>query len=315
MQSPQPKPKSTFPKIDVKTGQLQVRILKLLGYLSPVAQQLLGRLIGSGLWLLNTDMRKVTEINLALAYPKSQERWRRDLAKASLVETATTAIEFGSIWNRSPEVTRSRFHGVEGKALLDEAMASGKGVILVAPHLGNWEALNHFITQYYAITYLYQPPKHPEMDALIYRARTRNSAQAVPTTRRGIGQLARSLKQGGLIGILPDQEPERNTGGVWVPFFGVTALTATIVSKLIKNGATAIGAYCVREGTNFKIVFREMDRELYNSDLEISCTAMNRSIEQFIHEYPAQYQWEYKRFNTRPNLGDPKFYNPNRVQH
>lgn len=300
-------------KID--SGLAQVYSLQLLGAMPYKARTLVARNTGRTLWSTHSSARRISQINIDLAFPEKSQRWRHKLCKDSLIETALTACEFGAVWHQPPSAFVKRIHTVEGEALIEAARDAGKGIIILAPHLGNWEILGNYLATHYAITNLYQPPKSPALDQLIRRARTRNRAKLAPTSRRGIIQIVKTLRGGGMTGILPDQEPDTQSGGVWAPFFGVQALTATIVSKLVSDGnSVVIGGFCLRDKNGYKVIFRPVDPELYDPCVERSCAAMNRSIESYIMEAPSQYHWEYKRFNTRPNIGDPKLYNDDRVQ-
>jgi KDO2-lipid IV(A) lauroyltransferase len=127
----------------------------------------------------------------------------------------------------------------------------------------------------------------------------------VATDNKGVAELLRALRAGDISGILPDQVPDIS-GGVYAPFFGVPALTMTLVSKLQhKTGARVLLGVARRlqgaAGHGFEIVFREPDPEIYAGDIPASLAALNRSIEALVSETPEQYQWEYKRFRRQPD--------------
>lgn len=130
------------------------------------------------------------------------------------------------------------------------------------------------------------------------RVRSRSGSELVATDRRGIARLFSILREGGVVGILPDQTP-RQEGGEFAPFFGIPTITMTLASKLIqKTGATPLVTYAQRlpNGEGFRIVIRETDAGMDSPDLTTSLTALNHAVEQCINNAPEQYQWEYKRF-------------------
>ncbi|MEZ5504873.1 MAG: hypothetical protein R3F38_02350 [Gammaproteobacteria bacterium] len=47
---------------------------------------------------------------------------------------------------------------------------------------------------------------------------------------------------------------------------------------------------------------------IYDADESVSAAAMNRTIEALIRMAPEQYQWEYKRFNKRPDKNERRPY-------
>lgn len=296
-------------------GKLIASSLKLIGKLPFPVVYGIGEVSGNILWFLNTDARKVTETNIDICFADKPKPWRKKLARKSLIETAKTACEMGAVWTKPPEEPLTRVKSVEGLELIENALKAGKGVIVLAPHLGNWEILGNFLCQRFPITNLYQPPEFEALHKLIYHARTRSGAKLAPTTRRGVIQIVKALRKGEVTGILPDQEPDRGSGGEWVPFFGKKALTATIIPRLVnESNAVAIGGFCLRDGQGgYNMIFREVDKGIHSPDLIAATEAMNKSIERFVLECPEQYQWEYKRFKRRPK-GEERIYNPGRIQ-
>jgi KDO2-lipid IV(A) lauroyltransferase len=121
-------------------------------------------------------------------------------------------------------------------------------------------------------------------------------------------ELVKTLKAGGCIVMLPDQEPERESGD-FAPFFGIETLTVSLVHGLAtKTNAQLllINAKRLPDGGGFDVMFRDANA-VNTEDLRESLTAMNAIIETAVREIPAQYQWEYKRFKRRPQ-GKADFY-------
>ena len=121
----------------------------------------------------------------------------------------------------------------------------------------------------------------------------------------------RALRAGDIAGILPDQVPDE-AGGAYAPFYGIPALTMTLLVRLQqKTGATVVLAFARRcdseAGPGFEVVFREPDAAIYAEDMSEALAAMNRAIETLIALAPEQYQWEYKRFRRQPQ-GSPRIY-------
>lgn len=95
---------------------------------------------------LDARESRVTRRNLELAYPELDAPARDRLQRELLRSTALQAIETLRLWSRKP-ADNLRLHLKErhGQALYDAALASGKGVIVAAPHYGNWELLNQWL--------------------------------------------------------------------------------------------------------------------------------------------------------------------------
>src|SRR5690606_1242781 len=144
---------------------------------------------------------------------------------------------------------------VEGEELVEEALARGQGLIMLGPHLGNWELVGLYLSSRFQMAALYEPPKLQEFESFMIDQRSRVGSELVPTNKRGVMRLLQILKAGGLVAILPDQEPDL-AGGEFAPFFGVQANTIKLVSKLIqKTGAQALCVFAKRlpDGRGFDI--------------------------------------------------------------
>jgi KDO2-lipid IV(A) lauroyltransferase len=112
-----------------------------------------------------------------------------------------------------------------------------------------------------------------------------------------VAALLKALKRSEAIGILPDQEPDWGSG-VFAPFFGRDAYTATLLPKLVaRTQARVVTGVALRvPGKGFAIHFLDADERVYNPDDIQSATGVNASVEAAIGLEPAQYQWEYKRY-------------------
>ncbi|HHX81665.1 MAG TPA: lysophospholipid acyltransferase family protein [Pseudomonadaceae bacterium] len=269
----------------------------------------LGRLLGSLAWVFGSRMRKVTLTNIALCFPELDLQAQRSLARESLRHTFMTLTETGAVWLWPGARSLGLIQEVEGKGLLEEAKAQGKGVIVLAPHLGNWEMVGLYLNAcgLGPSFQLYQAPADAQLAALILKARSRLGATMVATDNKGVAELLRALRTGHIAGILPDQVPGE-AGGQHAPFFAQPALTMTLLNRLQqKTGAIVVAAFAERIAGGFKLHLQAPDAGIYAADMEEALAGLNRSVEQLVRLAPVQYQWEYKRFR-RPPAGQPSVY-------
>ena len=246
---------------------------------------------------------------MALCFPEKTTVERRSLVKHSLQNLVITALELGPIWFKRVDKLLAKVETVEGEEHLKNAVDAGNGVILLAPHIGAWELLGLYVSNSYALTSLYQPPDNPAMKDLICKARSRNGSKLAPTNTKGVKTLLHALKRKELIAILPDQVPPKE-GGEFSDFFGVPALTTTLVKNLsARTGAKVLlcAAYRLDGSGCYKITFQKISDDIYSDDMQTSLKAMNESVEKCALVALAQYQWEYKRFKKQPS-GRPKVY-------
>jgi KDO2-lipid IV(A) lauroyltransferase len=289
---------------------LAVSAIGLLSLLPIRWAQSLGRWVGRRLAASKTGKsRKITEWNLAWAYPDQPVEERRRLIKSSLEHTGMAITEMGMSWLWKPERTLKQVRSVTGEPILEAALHEGRGVIILAPHIGNWEVLNLYVSQKHDITVLYRPPKMKLLDDLVKKMRARLGTKLAPADLSGVRKVIKTLKSGGTVGILPDQEPDRGSGE-FAPFFGHQAYTMKLFPQLIKQtGARVVCGFALRTDIPglFDIHFTEADPAIYETDQKAALSALNRSVEQCIAYAPDQYQWEYKRYNTPPE-GEQKRY-------
>lgn len=271
--------------------------------------------IGDGmaaLWI-RVDAResRVTRCNLEMAYPELLPAQRAQWHQAVLRSTARQTLETLRLWTRRHAQNLALIHRSEGVALFDAAIASGRGVIVAAPHYGNWELLHQWLATHTPLAILYRPPESAIGEAFLRLVRADDGGRVtqVRAEGRGIRQLYKLLKRGGVVGILPDQQPKAGDGE-FAPFFGIDALTMTLVGRLAeRTGASVLFAYCERSGPGlqFALHFEAAPADIASTDPRVAVTALNAAVERIARRDPAQYQWTYKRYAQRPpgNSGNP----------
>jgi KDO2-lipid IV(A) lauroyltransferase len=265
-----------------------------------------GALIGKLMWTLRTRAHSTATSNINAGFRELSAEDRRRLVRASLIETGRTFAEAGALLRWPVERLRTLERGVVDADRLDQALASKNGTILLVPHLGNWEIFNHFLMDRCQLAALYRAPRIAELDETLRAARERTGCTMVPATSSGVLQLRRLLKKEGLVMILPDQEPVRSSG-IFVPFFGVPALTMTLAPRLLaKSGASVLIGISERiVGEGFRLHFRQVSPLVSDPDLETATTALNCAVEKCVRDFPEQYHWGYKRFKSRPEGAAP----------
>ena len=278
------------------------RALLALGSRLPISgAHGLGRCLGALCGRLPIEPRDVTDLNLTLCFPEMPANERRRLVVRSLEETGKAAFELGALWRWPVERLEALEEAAVGEELLAGTVAGGRGTVLLTPHLGNWEFLNHFLMRRGQLVTLYRPPRIAELDAVVLEARGRTGCVSAPATRGGVRRVLRALAAGELVLILPDQEPLK-AYGVHAPFFGVPALTMTLVARILRRtGAAPLFVFAERRPAGkFRIRFLEAPGGLTDADEETAAASLNRGVEACVRLCPEQYLWSYKRFKTAP---------------
>ncbi|MGH8147350.1 MAG: lipid A biosynthesis acyltransferase, partial [Rhodanobacteraceae bacterium] len=203
------------------------------------------------------------------------------------------------IWSH-PRRTLAAVREVRGRALFDDALAAKRGLILCAPHLGSWEVANYWIGARTPFATFYTQPRYPQAEALLRELRAGGASIQFPIDDSGVRRVFRHLKGGGVVSIMPDHVPR--SGAIAAPFFGVPALTMTLLPRLAqRTGAKVLMLFVERlpAARGFRVHFREPPVAIGDPDPLTACTALNAGIEACINDAFAQYQWNYKRFKAR----------------
>lgn len=254
----------------------------------------LGDLTGWLVYVLPIRSSQISRRNIELCFPEMDATQQRRLVRKSLRNDGRTMLEMPRLWRRHQTVNLDIGNFDEVR---QRAETEGKGALILAPHLGSWEALTPVLHQLPGFAYLYRPPDNPMVARLIVGQRAQSQAEAVPADSSGMRRLFRIASAGRCIGILPDQKPKRGGKGVDAPFFGIPTPTMVLVAKLIQRyQMPSYYAVCLREGGRYRVLFEPTPAEIADPDPLASASAMNLGIEQLVRRCPEQYQWSYRRF-------------------
>jgi len=248
-----------------------------------------------------------------LASPSYRHRLKDNISRAGFASSLSDAIaeagknilELPFVWCASPERVL-KTATIENWDVVQAALDAKRGVIFLTPHLGCFEILAQKVSTKISLTVLYRPPRKEALKPLVEGARARENLALAPANLSGVRILLKSLKQGGVIGLLPDQVPQQGEG-VWADFFGKSAYTMTLPAKMQQmTGAPIILSYAERlpGGKGYVLRFVLFEQEL-GSTPEQQARAINAGMEQLIARCPAQYFWSYNRYKVPAGVAAP----------
>jgi len=267
---------------------------KLIGLLTPREACLVGEQLGNLIRLFSARHRRIVERNLRIAFageksPEELEALAQDVfrrAGANLIASLCTASLDPVALNRAVEI--------ENGEVLAEAMATGKGVIGVLAHMGNWEALAQKFPQVMPHGVkagdIYRPLSNPFLDVRLVATRQRMGLKLFEKSVNPL-VLASFLRAGSGLGIVSDQ---RALGiGEIVPFFGrLTACTplAAVLSR--RTGAKVFGiSVTTRAPGKWRIKFHPLAGEPTTEN----CMKV---LETVMRESPADVFWLQDRWKV-----------------
>lgn len=286
------------------------RLLRLAGHLPLRWLHGIGAAFGWLVWCVHGTPRARAQTSLSLALTQLSTEKRQALVRRSLVQSGKSLLEVAKIWSGDLAATLALVREVRGVELFDQALADSRGLIIAAPHLGCWELLNFWLCSRTPIAIVYRPPRQAALEPLLLKARGALAAEQVRAEGTGVRKLYKRLSAGGVVGILPDQQPKQGEGE-FAPFFDTPALTIVLLSRLAqRTGAQVLFAFAERlpRGTGYCIHFLPAPDGIAAEDLPTAVIALNRGVENCVRLAPEQYQWTYKRYSIRPPGDTRKVY-------
>lgn len=266
----------------------------------------LGAPLGWLTWALSPTYRRRLHANAARAGVAPAE------ARRSVAQAGRMVAELPKLWLRPADRPLGGLTRWAGAEHIEQALAAGRGVVFLTPHLGCFEVAAQFYAQDFGarspITVLYRPARQAVLRRWVEASRQRPGLLTAPASLQGVRQLLRALKQGGTVGLLPDQVPPEGLG-VWAPFFGQPAYTMTLAARLAQQtGATVLLAWGERLswGRGYVVHVEPLPggeaEALAGADPAQSAALINRAMERLILRCPSQYLWGYNRYKQPRSL-------------
>ena len=268
-------------------------IFRLLASLPLTVLQILGYGAGWFVWILPSRYKRRAAENLAIAMPEASPQ----ILRASLISAGQLFLEMPYWHIRQDETELVKKVQCDGWDKFQAALAHGKGLILLGPHVGNFESLGAIYTSRFPATVLFRQPRMQWLQDWIINTRTRKKLTMAPANQSGLRTLFKALKRGESIGILPDQVPLMGEG-VWAPFFCKQAYTTKLVQRLQSTTGAPIFVMAAQRngiGKGFTVRYHEI-KEPLSDDIDIAAAQMNRALEDMIALMPTQYLWGYNRY-------------------
>lgn len=269
---------------------------------SAVQAEKTGARFGRLLFRLSKKHRNRAIANLALAYPEMPEAERVQLARKVFEHFGMVATDFMRTSARSDEEVASNMV-VEGRENFDDALAQGKGILLVTAHFGNWERFAQFArSQGQEIFAVARDADDTKVQSDVARLRELTGLTVISR-----GNAARTmislLREKKIVAVLPDQ----NCAESFVPFFGLPTGTVLGPATLsLRTGAPLLPAFCARVGPGkyHSHVFPAIQPKPGVEDkVEALTRAMNDTIEGIIRMYPEQWLWFHDRWKSARQRG------------
>ena len=278
------------------------RIARSLG--ATVAQAVGSRLRGQ---------RRSALRNLRIAFPDGTQAEADLLLRRMYRNLGWLMAEFAHMPRYSVSFVQNRLMRYQGLQHYDAAMQRGRGVLVLTGHLGAWE-LSSFVHSLLGrpMSMVIRRLDNPLVDAYVNRIRCLHGNRVLHKDDFARG-LLRSMHRGEAVGILMDTNMTPPQG-VFVPFFGELACTASGAARVAqKTGAAVLPGFLLwhedeqRYVLHFGPPLELVDTGDTESDVLANTALFTRVTEDYVRQYPDQWLWLHRRWKTRPP-GEPKLY-------
>lgn len=237
--------------------------------------------------------RRRIRANLALVWPDLPAAEVTRLLRAVPDNVGRSLIEIYSGPEFIARAAATRPVG-EGVAVLEQAHAAGRPVVLVTGHFGNYDASRAaLVARGYPVGSLYMPMRNPLFNAKYEAAISTIGSPIFPKGARGLAGMVRHLRKGGWLGMVVDHHMMH---GAPLGFFGHEALTGLSAADMaLKYDALLVPTYGIRQpdGLGFEIV---VEAPIPHSTPEAMTQALNDSLEALVRRHPDQWFWIHRRW-------------------
>jgi len=184
------------------------------------------------------------------------------------------------------------YHGFEENML--PALTNGKGVIISSGHFGNVEmGIQGLLVKGVKVTVLTERLQPPALSRLVDGLRASKGHAFLPVGIGSIKTVLRSIKAGGVVGLMCDRDIEGQS--IRVPFCGTPAsVPMGVVELATRTGATIVPIFIYRKSGNAGEAFLEPPLELVNSgdpqaDLKANVRRLLERFEAHLRRDPGQW--------------------------
>lgn len=256
-----------------------------------------------------TPRQNLAMENLRRAYPEKTEAEREEIAREMWGNMARLAAEYvflDEIFDYDPAAAGTSTVEVSGVDIFMDLKENPRPVIFFTAHTGNFELLPIAAAAFgLDVTALFRPPNNKYVGERVLKARRTRMGHLVPSRTGAAWTLARTLEAGGAVGVLVDQKFRK---GIASTFFGLPVKTNPLLAKLHRQyDCEVIPARCVRlAGGRFRLEIEkpiDIPRDAEGRvDLQGTAQRLNDKVEEWVREYPGQWQWFHDRWAIKNSL-------------
>ncbi|MFA5512300.1 MAG: lysophospholipid acyltransferase family protein [Candidatus Kapaibacterium sp.] len=272
--------------------------------LSMKSRNKLGRMLGGILQRLSKERRNVTLRNLSESLPNLSPAEHNKICRNSYDNLGITLAELLAFPSMS-EADFKNYVKITNTELVEEKIKSGKGIILLSGHFGNWELMAYVagLILNLPITIIVKPQSNKLSDKYLNKFRTQGGNKIVPMSNAA-RTILQALKKNEAIALLVDQSADWQKD-VFVDFFGRPAATYEAPAAIaLKYGSPIITGFAHRlPDCTYLVELKELDYSDLDDSRESIIELTRRHVkvlEDNIMMNPGLWSWQHKRWKHEP---------------
>ena len=287
-------------------------LVGVIGALPRPVARAAGAGIGWFAWVALGRLRRIGDRNLRIAYPAASAAWREQTLRGVYRSLGWQLAEF-CLMRRYTEANTGSLLRYEGFEHFAQARDKRRGVMIVTGHLGAWELSSFYHSLMgHPMSMVIRRLDNERVDRFVNGIRCLHGNRVLHKDDFARGLIG-AMRRGEAVGILMDTNMTPPQG-VFVPFFGVPAATASGLARVAaKTGAAVLPGFLLWHADERKYVLhfypeialrQSGDGEADALENTARCT---EAIERVVRAYPEQWLWVHRRWKTRP-VGEPPLY-------
>ncbi len=265
------------------------------------------RVLGTLAWRVDARGRRRALENTSVAYGTTlSPREREALVHAAYRNLVANLVDLSRVSTLSDDTLRSLVT-LDDETLnrLESALGAGRGIILLTPHLGNWELLTAYLAvRGVKVHYVGRRPYDDRLDEIFKAVRSSHGAEWV--SRGGAFEQLMDLLNRGEVAIMLIDQDTRRVRGTFVDFFGTPTWTATGPAVLARRTGALLqpGALVWSEKERYRLIIDEPVERIVTGSDEFddweTTRRVSAALESLVRRFPDQWTWFHRRWRTRP---------------
>ena len=245
--------------------------------------------------------RRVILANLQMVFPEKDRDWHRRIGLASTASLATTVLEFLWFHCNQKRLDRHLFVSPEMLSFIN-SKAPNRPSMLFTMHSGNWEMAAIIAGRYLPppVTLIARRFKAAGIERLVTAGRTFAGIQ-ITHEKGAVRDFLKTLKAGGGIGMLVDQNTKIEQGGLFVDFLGLPATMSRTPATFARRFNCHIGLFPIRRTpAGFMVEYIPLPAPENATDDGTLSQNFSDIMSTFIRQHPEEWIWLYKRWHLIP---------------